>query len=668
MSERLWCEAIARAALGPPGKKARAELLWRCPRHDDKHPSLSVNPQKNAWLCGPCGKSGNAWELAAFLAGVDANDRAGVRQWLADHGLFSKGLSGNGKAAKIVAAYSYLDEAGRLLFEVVRYEPKAFRQRRPDGSGGWLWDLYGVRRVLYNLPEVLKAASVLIVEGERDCETGRKLRLTATCNSGGAGKWRPEYSVFLRGKRVCVICDADAPGLAHGHDVARSLVGVTASVKLIEALPGEGVKDLTDYFHSGGTRESLLNLIRDAPELTAADVAKWGQPKPGTGFTLTPLSELLAKPDAPVDYVVENILVVGTLSAMVSKPKVGKSTFARNLCLAVSRGNDFLGLQTKQGECIYLGLEEREEDVRNDFRAMGADGGEPILIHAAAAPAEGIRALCELVKERKPRLVVIDPLFRLARVQNESAYAEIYAALGPLIDVSREIGTHVMVLHHSGKGAGKPDPIDSPLGSTAIGGAVSTLIVLKRTESYRTIQTVQRVAQAMPETVLNFDPETRRLSIGGTRFEADRKACEAAILEFLEGAAGPQTQAQIRDGVEGRVTVIRAALTALAEAGRIQKTGDGTKGKPFFYEFPNSGSHYMPGTRKPESEKVAQTRVNIGPILVPEDSRKAILVPEDKTHRKPAIPSPPPRANLGFPAEPKSDGGQGPEDSEAVRI
>jgi len=667
MSERLCCEAIARAALGPPGKKAGAELLWRCPQHDDHNPSLSVNLSKDVWLCGPCGKDGNAWELAAFLASAEPSDKPTVTAWLRERGLL--GDRNGGAESKIARSYDYTDEAGKVLFQVVRYEPKAFRQRRPDGNGAWVWNLHGVKPVLYRLPEVLKAKSVLVVEGEKDVESARKLGAVATCNAGGASKWRPEYSEFLRGRRVCVICDADAPGLAHGHDVARSLVGVTASVKLIETLPGDGVKDLTDYFHSGGTRESLLNLIREAPELTAADVAKWGQPKPGTGFTLTPLSELLAKPDAPVDYVVENILVVGTLSAMMSKPKVGKSTFARNLCLAVSRGNDFLGLQTKQGECIYLALEEREEDVRNDFRAMGADGGEPILIHAAAAPAEGIRALCELVKERKPRLVVIDPLFRLARVQNESAYAEIYAALDPLIDVGREIGTHVMVLHHSGKGAGKPDPIDSPLGSTAIGGAVSTLIVLKRTESYRTIQTVQRVSQAMPETVLNFDSETRRLSIGGTRFEADRKACEAAILEFLEGAAEPQTQAQIRDGVEGRMTVIRAALTALAEAGRVQKTGDGTKGKPFFYEFPNSGTQYILGTRKPESEKVAQTRMDTGAILVPQDSQKTILVPEDKTSRKPAIPSPPAQANFDLPAERKFDGEErGPEDGEAVRI
>lgn len=58
------------------------------------------------------------------------------------------------------------------------------------------------------------------------------------------------------------------------------------------------------------------------------------------------------------------------------------------------------------------------------------------------------------------------------------------------------------------------------------------------------------------------------------------------------------------------------------------KTGEGTKGKPFLYEFPNSGSHYIVGTSKPESEKVPQTRMDTGSILVPDNSANVILVPE----------------------------------------
>lgn len=94
------------------------------------------------------------------------------------------------------------------------------RQRRRDGKGGWIWSLNGTRRVLYRLPEVIKAKLVIIAEGEKDVETARKLGLTATCNPHGVRKWRPEHAEFLRGKRVAIIADADAPGRAHGHEVA----------------------------------------------------------------------------------------------------------------------------------------------------------------------------------------------------------------------------------------------------------------------------------------------------------------------------------------------------------------------------------------------------------------------------------------------------------------
>ena len=179
-------------------------------------------------------------------------------------------------------------------------------------------------------------------------------------------------------------------------------------------------------------------------------------------------------------------------------------------------------------------------------------------------------ALVKLVRERKPRLVVIDPLFRLARVRDEKAYAEVYAALGPLIDLSRETGTHITLTHHAGKSL-KADAIDAPLGSTALGGIVSTLLVLKRGESYRTLQTVQRIGVDLPETVLSFDATTRTISLGGSKGDAEQVEAENRILDYLEHAGEPKTQEQIRDEVEGRTQTIRAALTSMVNAGKVHE-------------------------------------------------------------------------------------------------
>jgi len=103
-----------------------------------------------------------------------------------------------GQKAKIIATYDYPDERGDLLYQVVRFEPKSFRQRRPDGHGGWIYNLDGVRRVLYRLPELLASArtkaTVYIVEGEKDVNALYSHDFIATCNPMGAGKWLDEYS------------------------------------------------------------------------------------------------------------------------------------------------------------------------------------------------------------------------------------------------------------------------------------------------------------------------------------------------------------------------------------------------------------------------------------------------------------------------------------------
>jgi hypothetical protein len=359
-----------------------------------------------------------------------------------------------------------------------------------------------------------------------------------------------------------------------------------------------------DSSHSGGTSVAIIEYPASRVKVYACkhppcdengkSKRQWGdvlanlglaEKKAVVGFELTKLNDLLKKQFPPDKFLWDRRLVVGTVSIIVAKPKVGKSTLARNVALAVAQGVELLGLKVAKGEVIYLALEEREQDVQEDWRAMGvsANGDEELYVHAAPSPVEGLVRLTELVRERKPSLIVIDPLFRFTRLKDEKAYAEIYNALGPLIDLARETGTHVMLTHHSSK-LPKTDPIDSPLGSTALAGVVATLISLNRSGKYRTICTVQRIGDDMPETVLLSDKATRRLTLGGTRKDFEQHDAERRILEFLEEKE-PQTQAQIKEGVEGATRVVWAALTMLVKTKLVSKTGEGVKGKPFLYSL-----------------------------------------------------------------------------------
>jgi len=432
-------------------------------------------------------------------------------------------------------------------------------------------------------------------------------------------------SIAWKGRKTIIVFDSNIAGR---RDLER------ARLALAQELTKRGAQVLigsTPKQRGANGPDDVIALLGDNAALDLLDrAALFAQARPTsqchTGFVLIPLSNLLSRPDVPVEYVWESRLVAGTVSVLVSKPKVGKSTFARNLTLAVARGTDYLGLKTKKGDCIYLALEEREEDVRNDFRAMGADGSESICVHAASAPAEGIAALCDLVRQRRPVLVVIDPLFRIARIRDEKAYAETYAALGPLIDVARETGTHIVLVHHAGKGK-KADPVDSPLGSTGIGGVGCALIVLKRRESCRTIQTVQRIGPEMAETILAFDTESRALSLGPEKSEADGQVLSEEILEYLADADIPKDEDEIMRSVEGKTGPKRKALRRLVKQGAVVREGSGKKGHPYQYSF--SRSQNMPGTRERESDIGLTTPANTDDILVPEPSKTSVLVPAE---------------------------------------
>ena len=173
--------------------------------------------------------------------------------------------------SQIVATYDYTDERGKLLFQSVRYEPKTFRQRRPDGNGGWISDLEGVRKVLFNLPEVLdpQNKTILICEGEKDCLAAHQVTsLCATTNPMGAGKWRPEYSESLRGKNCFIIPDNDPVGLLHAEQIAHSLWGIAEKIYVLK-LP-EGVKDFSDW---AAAPEEIARYMGTKSQPWTADVA-----------------------------------------------------------------------------------------------------------------------------------------------------------------------------------------------------------------------------------------------------------------------------------------------------------------------------------------------------------------------------------------------------------
>ncbi len=261
------------AKTGNEPKPAGEGFICRCPAHEDQTASLSIGTGRDGLLL-KC-HAGCTFENIIAALGIKPAEL-----------FFKNNAAKKSGKLNLVETYAYRAADGKLRFEVCRYDPKDFRQRRPNPAAPdkWIWKLDGVELVPYRLPELITAAkageTVFIVEGEKDVAALVENGFNATCNAGGAGKWQDNFAEYFNGaKSVRIIADKDAPGRKHAVAVAASIKDKVSSVKVFE-LPdttGKTVKDAHDFFAAGGTAEQLREIAEAAAEFeplanAAADI------------------------------------------------------------------------------------------------------------------------------------------------------------------------------------------------------------------------------------------------------------------------------------------------------------------------------------------------------------------------------------------------------------
>jgi putative DNA primase/helicase len=266
---RPHIEKIARRILGEPNRELSKKQQLRFGQNGSLSLEIKGN-KRGQWYDHEAKHGGGPWELLTRKGGM-ANGAA--IKWLqSELGIEIENASTG--ARKPVATYDYRDERSNLVSQVCRFEPKTFRQRQPDGKGGWIWSTKGLQRVPYRLPELIAApadCTVFIVEGEKDVDRLTSIGLVATCNPGGAGKWRPAFNKFFKGREVAVLPDNDDAGRNHARSVAANLAPLVTSVRILE-LPGLPPKgDVSDWLAAGGDTEELQRLAVKAPAFAPKD-------------------------------------------------------------------------------------------------------------------------------------------------------------------------------------------------------------------------------------------------------------------------------------------------------------------------------------------------------------------------------------------------------------
>jgi 5S rRNA maturation endonuclease (ribonuclease M5) len=333
----------------------------KCPAHDDHDPSLSFTAARE--FPGVVVKCHAGCPIDDILTALEL-----TRSDLFDEPRQAK----QGRA--VIAEYPYIDEAGTVLYVKQRYWPKDFRQYVPLPDGGKQWNLNGVRRVLYRLPEVKAAIaesrSVFVAEGEKDADTLAAAGVVATCNTEGAAKpgqtpkWRKEYTEQLRGAMVTVIADKDNAGRAHAKHIAHQLTGVAAHVRIVEPLSG---KDADDHIQAGWNINEFVEVfdqLHDEPnDPGPADAVKERFPRLDW--------HALWADQAEQEYVHNPLLPARRLVAIYSAPKIGKSLLMLEMAVTLSRGEQFLGhTPSKRYRVLYV---DYENDPLGDIRTRLQD-------------------------------------------------------------------------------------------------------------------------------------------------------------------------------------------------------------------------------------------------------------------------------------------------------
>ena len=440
--ERLNFEAYYKREVPSLKVYGSGKAMGLCPFHDDHKPSLSVNFDTGDYVCYGCGAKGSIFDYHMKKYNVSFKE---ALISLAKEA----GLEPESKSKTIVAIYDYTDEEGNLLFQVVRYEPKDFRQRRPDGKDGWIYNLKGVRLVPYRLPEVLSADRVFVIEGEKDVDRLRDLGLTATCNPMGAGKWREDFNQYFRDKTVIILPDNDEAGRKHAEKVANGLSGIAKIVKVLE-LPGLPEKgDVSDWLKTGGTKEDLLNL---------ADEAKEWEPKADGRAILVHLSDIETQ---PVSWLWKGYLPIGKITLLDGDPGTGKSTICYDLASRISSGEPMPdGQEGMQGGVVIITGEDGLQDtVKPRIEVAGGDTSKIVALRGVRTD-EGVSgfmlsdfiALEEAMKSVGARLVIVDPLMAfLPAGVNSWSDQSVRSVLTPLANFADEMGVCILVVRHLSK-------------------------------------------------------------------------------------------------------------------------------------------------------------------------------------------------------------------------
>jgi len=320
---------------------------------------------------------------------------------------------------------------------------------------------------------------------------------------------------------------------------------------------------------------------------------------------LVSMRDLLTRPPDPTRWVWSEVLPVKAGSVLVAKPRVGKSTLAANLCVAISRGLPFLGRDTQKSPVAYISTDASEWEIADTFQQVGARPEDDIFVFAGSAPQKAIAWLTEKISKHGAKFIVIDTLQRMLHIKEINSYSEVQNLMEPVINATREHNCHILLTHHAKKN--DSDELDAGIGSTGIKAMVYSYLYLKKLpdSEKRILTSDQRGGKKIPGISVGFG-KSGWLEVQGTAEEAEIDLCVPKITEALQAEETDLTERDIRRLVPSRGILVSKAIRKMLRGDHLGRTGEGKRGNPFRYQvnpdlLAEGGEEGRGGIRVPDS-------------------------------------------------------------------
>lgn len=479
-------EAVAKAYWGEPAMRRGHILRW------GTHGSKELDLRKGTWFDFENNEGGGVVDL------VRKNEGATILGSIPDilekkFGIQKQAQVSLQPARFMSACYDYIDEHGEVRYQVRRYEPKTFRQCRPDGKGGWLYNMDGVEALPYNLHQILARPDdpVFIVEGEKAAEKVATIGLLATTSHGGAKKWQPVLNKWFEGRNVIVLPDNDEAGKAHADMVVANLFGVANRIKRVELpdLPEKG--DIVDWLVSND-RDALMGAVKATPVIEAApepvaEADDYNNDNNSDLFEFVGADYIRNMP--PIDWVIgegdKGIITQHGLSVMYGAPGAGKSFVALDMALSICTGTPWQGIPTRQGKVLYIagegvgGLGKRLKawEAHNGVREGGNLKVLPIAVNfREQSEVEKLMRSIDAVGDGWTA-VFVDTVARSLVGADENSATELGLWVAAADSLKAHCKCALIGIHHSGK-----DSTRGMRGSSALLGAVDTSLAVTKDE------------------------------------------------------------------------------------------------------------------------------------------------------------------------------------------